>query len=194
MVFEEHDLDPFERKQKQWLSTLMSDCLNDVFVQKKTFILFACGTAYFEQCLFSHMWTQAHFVFIEDPLIIEYKEAQLHSLNIRADIVRGTLDDMSDFFQHLDDLSDCLFFSLNPNIYEPFHLWNDMLNVFPVDYLLVSWPYMGKYGMPCLWTSSHVTTLSCPYGTYCQQDDFFIHSGLHDQYISATRHSLSKLL
>lgn len=188
MVFEEHDLDPFERHQKQWLSSVLSHSLNDVFRHKKTFILFACGTAYFEQCLFCDIWTQRHFVLIEDPLVLEYKDAQMRMVNSRAEIVRGTLDDMCDFLKNIESLTDCFFFSLNPNIFEPFHLWNDILNVYPVDYLILSWPYMGKYGMPCLWTSSDVNTLSCPYGTSLQPDEFFIQSGLHDQYVTAKRH------
>lgn len=178
-MLEDHDNDPFERNHKRILAKRLRPFFDSIMQTKKVIILFACGTAYFESILLETWWDKKTIILVEDPIVVEYKKDVLKNIHPHAMLLEGSLSSFSIFLENFSTTTaDIFLLSLNPNVCEPFDLWNDILKKFHLDYFMISFPYMGKYGMPCLFTTSIYELEQCPCGKYVSIISFMEGSGL----------------
>lgn len=188
-MFSSHDLDPYETNEKNLLAERSAPVLSSHLHKYTSFVLLACGTAYFEKVLFSKLPYSPRDVYIvEDPRIyrLEKNRREMFCNSFKdigcakAEWVDGTKKDLLNLLGRLEpEKTLCL--GLNMTIFEPFHLFDDVLIRFPgIDYIFFSWPYMGKFGMPFL-SCSNLPCASFP--GQMPPDQFFVSSGMMDEYL-----------
>lgn len=182
----EHDLDPYERQQKELLATFLTPFLFRSWREKKNLVLMSCSTAYFERCLLSvGDFSFRRLFIVEDPGLSPVEREAITNLWYEEDdypdvrVLPGNVETLRELSQTLIAEDTCCL-GLNVNIYEPLHLFHDFLDLFPCSYLLISQPYMDA-SQPLYTATDLGGTLPPPF-VAVDPDLFFKVSGLEDEY------------
>jgi len=189
-----HDHDPYERNRKQQLATAWEPMFFRTWGTKPVLISFSAGTAYFESHLFT-AFAFRHVYIIEYPHLSEtdieecLDRWKAFQPSAQLTFVPGTLTNIVETLERLD-LSTCCAFGLNINLFEPFHLFHDVMEHHAqLEYVLVSYPYMGEYGSSLI-STSNVAFFRLVFRESLQDPVvFYTLSGLEDNYLYLTRSS-----
>lgn len=191
-MFSSHDLDPYETNEKNLLAERLVPILSPLVCRYTSAVLLACGTAYFEKVLFSKLqWMPREVYIVEDPHVFRLEKNRREAICgsfrdmgcAQAEWVDGTKKDLLGLLGRLKPET-TLCIGLNVTIFEPFHLFDDVLVAFPgMDYILFSWPYMGKFGMPF---HSCSNLRGVPFPGQMPSEAFFVASGMMDEYLFAS--------
>lgn len=159
VCFTGHDKDPFEKKQKEILAQQLTPYFCTIPIKKSILILFSCATAYFEKRLFSQLrWELTYIYIIEDPHIPSHfrleicQELQCH-FGCPVGWIEGCLPCIKNLFQCIN-VQESLVIGLNIVIFQRFHLFDDVLLLYKIDYFLISFPFMGKCGQSLFFCSN----------------------------------------
>lgn len=188
MVFSCHDKDPYECQEKQKLASSLKPFILEAWDSKTHLVVFSCATAFFESFLFHHDFHFDEIIVIENPGLNASQRQQCTSAFVfchKTTFVPGTLQDILHALS-LIPLSKTCCLGLNINIFEPFHLFFDIMDKHPdMEYLFICHPYMGKYGFPRYLTTNalHLRERISAFGIVLSPTEFFETSGLNDEYL-----------